>query len=164
MPSSPSSTSRRPDADPPEGFVSDYLLYLLAAASDGASTQFHAQLRKWSLRVPEWRVLACLYDTQDAMVTHLAAKCLFEQSRLTRIIAQMEERELVLRRSDPKDGRRVRVSLTAQGRDIADTLVPLAKKHEAALLGQLPKDQADALKPILKALLDVIEADPAQDA
>ena len=33
------------------GFVSDYLLYLLAAASDVASAQFHAQVRKAGLRV-----------------------------------------------------------------------------------------------------------------
>ena len=79
------------------GFVSDYLLYLLAAASDVASAQFHAQVRKAGLRVPEWRVLACLSDTDGAMITQLARQALAEQSRLTRIIAQMEERGLLIR-------------------------------------------------------------------
>ena len=43
-------------------FVPGYLLYLLAAASDAASAQFHAHVRTEGLRVPEWRVLACLND------------------------------------------------------------------------------------------------------
>ena len=97
-------------------FVADYLLYLLAAASDGASAQFHKTVRARGLRVPEWRVLACLFDRDGAMITHLARIALVEQSRLTRIIAQMEERGLVRRQSDPKDGRRVRVFLTPSGR------------------------------------------------
>ena len=34
----------------PDGFVSDYLLYLLAAASDAASDQFHEKVRAAGLR------------------------------------------------------------------------------------------------------------------
>ena len=36
----------------PEHFVDTYLLYLLAAASERASAQFHARVRQDGLRVP----------------------------------------------------------------------------------------------------------------
>ena len=101
--------SNPPDTNIPTGFVGDYLLYLLAAASDAASAQFHAHVRQAGLRVPEWRILACLYDGDGAMITQLARVALVEQSRLTRIIMQMDARGLVHRKSDPSDGRRVRV-------------------------------------------------------
>ena len=68
------------------GFVENYLLYLLAAASEKASADFHEEVRAAGVRVPEWRVLACLADEDGAMITHLAALALAEQSRLTRII------------------------------------------------------------------------------
>ena len=78
------------DSKPREsGFVADYLLYLLAAASEAASAQFHDKVRKAGLRVPEWRVLASLHDSDGAMITNLAKIALAEQSRLTRIIVQM---------------------------------------------------------------------------
>lgn len=147
--------------DEPE-FVADYLLYLLAAASDGASAQFHAQVRKRGLRVPEWRVLACLYDRDGAMITHLARIALVEQSRLTRIIIQMEERGLVLRQSDPSDGRRVRVFLTPEGQKLTRDLVPMARAHEAQLLARLSNHDAGSLKPMLKALLETIENDTSE--
>ncbi len=155
--------------DPPEGqkdggFVSDYLLYLLAAASDRASTQFHACVRERGLRVPEWRVLACLHDRDGAMITHLAVLSLFEQSRLTRIIVQMEERGLVRRRSDPQDGRRVRVFLSDKGRQLAAELVPLAKQHESSLMSLLREDHAEALKPSLQALLATLAEQPSGDS
>ena len=149
------------DVTEESGFVSDYLLYLLAAASDGASAQFHAQVRKAGLRVPEWRVLACLHDRDGEMITQLARFALVEQSRLTRIIIQMEERGLVLRQSDPKDGRRVRVFLTTQGRTLTQQLVPQANAHEASLLARLSAEDAARLKPILHALLDAAEEDPS---
>ena len=149
--------------DAPE-FVADYLLYLLAAASEGASAQFHAEVRKAGLRVPEWRVLACLYDRDGAMITHLARVALVEQSRLTRIIIQMEERGLVLRQSDPKDGRRVRVFLTPAGRKLVSGLVPRARAHEAALLAQLSGHDSTNLKPMLRALIDMLEAGGEREA
>ena len=139
-------------------FVDDYLLYLLAAVSDRASAQFHARARKAGLRVPEWRVLACLTDEDGAMVTRLARLALLEQSRLTRIIDQMAEKGLVLRAPDPEDARRVRVYLTAAGRDLAQRLVADARRHEGDILSLLPPDRAGELKPVLKALLARLES------
>lgn len=135
------------------GFVDDYLLYLLAAASEQASAQFHARVRKAGLRVPEWRVLACLHDRDGSMITRLADLALAEQSRLTRIIAQMEDRGLVLRKNDPEDGRRVRVFLTDAGRALINELVPDARAHEAALLKHLGSDTGATLKSTLHTLL-----------
>lgn len=145
--------------DRSQEFVSDYLLYLLAAASEAASAQFHARVRKAGLRVPEWRVLACLSDQDGAMITQLARVALAEQSRLTRIIIQMEDRGLVVRRNDPQDGRRVRVFLTDTGRTVAAELVPQAREHEAALLELLHTDEGAMLKPALKSLLSKLDPD-----
>jgi DNA-binding MarR family transcriptional regulator len=140
-------------AGPQGGFVSDYLLYLLAAASEAASDQFHAHVRAEGLRVPEWRVLACLVDEDGAMVTHLARLALVEQSRLTKIIDQMDARGLVTRRGDEVDRRRVRVWITGEGRRLAERLVADARAHEAALLHTLAGGDAARIKPALRALI-----------
>ena len=142
--------------------VSEYLLYLLAAVSERASAQFHAHARKEGLRVPEWRVLACLYDEDGAMITQLARLALLEQSRLTKIVDQMAGRGLVARRDDPGDKRRVRVFLTEQGRSLAERLVADALEHEAGILAALDHAQADRLKPVLKALLNQLEEGAAK--
>lgn len=147
----------------PDEFVADYLLYLLAAASDAASGQFHAKVRQAGLRVPEWRVLACLYDRDGSMITRLARFALVEQSRLTRIIAQMDDRGLVSRRGDPEDRRRVRVFLTDQGRALATRLVADARAHETRLLTLLQGGDGARLKPALRSLLQALAPDPEQN-
>jgi DNA-binding MarR family transcriptional regulator len=143
----------------PEGFVDDYLLYLLAAASEAASTQFHAHVREQGVRVPEWRVLACLYDQDGEMVTRLADYALIEQSRLTRIIGQMAGRGLVTRRGDDEDRRRVRVFLTDEGRALAARLVADARRHEADVLRRLEGGDGARIKPALRAILENLALD-----
>lgn len=140
------------------GFVSTYLLYLLAAASEGASAEFHATVRDQGLRVPEWRVLAILVEQDGAMITRLAKFALMEQSRLTRIIDQMIDKGLVRRAPDDDDGRRVRIWLTAEGRRRAEALVGDAKWHEADILASLPEADAKHLKSALQSLIEALEA------
>lgn len=132
------------------GFVGEYLLYLLAAASDVASADFHAQVRARGLKVPEWRILACLSDTDGQMVTQLSQLSLIEQSHLTKIIDQMAVKGLVKRRSDARDRRRVRVYLTESGRALGLELVEAARAHEHAIITQMRPGEAALLKQALK--------------
>lgn len=148
-----------PDTPPQGGFVADYLLYLLAAASDRASAQFHAHVRRNGLRVPEWRVLATLHDRDGAMVTRLARIALIEQSRLTKMIIGMEERGLVTRQGDRRDRRRVRVWLTPEGRALGLRLVEDARRHEARLLAMLEGGDGARIKPALAALIDRLDSE-----
>lgn len=151
------------DQDTPDTprFVEGYLLYLMAAASEKASASFHAEVRARGLRVPEWRVLACLVDQAGLMVTELADLSLFEQSRMTRIIEKMDERGLTRRAADPADRRRVRVALTDEGRALAQELVHAARAHEEALLADLAGTDAARIKPMLQALLARLEGSPS---
>ena len=144
-------------------FVSGYLLYLLAASSERASAQFHAKVRENGLRVPEWRVLACLVDGEARMITRLAEFALMEQSRMTRIVDQMAARNLVERVADAGDKRRVRVRLTDQGQELATRLVGDAQAHEAQLLSSLADTDAARIKTVLQSLLASLEIADKQD-
>ena len=129
-----------------ETFVSSYLLYLLAASSESASGQFHDVVRSKGLRVPEWRVLACLIDQDGLMTTKLASYAMCEQSRMSRILDQMQTKDLIRRHTGEGDKRRVTIHLTDKGRGLAMELVDLARNHEAKLLRyskkRMPQAQA----------------------
>ena len=144
-------------AKPEDTFVSGYLLYLLAASSEQASAQFHARIREHGLRVPEWRVLACLVDNDGMMITRLASLSLLEQSRMTRIIDQMVARGLLHRVTDSDDKRRVRIRLTETGREVATEVVAEARAHEAKLLSALADTDAARIKMVLQTLLAVLD-------
>ena len=150
------------DAAAPQGredrFLDDYLLFLLASVSAAASEEVHAIVRAHGLKVPEWRVLACLHDRDGQMVTRLAALALMEQSRLTRVLERMDERGLISRRGDADDRRRVRVHLTAKGAALAQNMVAQARAHEARTLALLPVARARQLKATLRRLQELLGA------
>lgn len=141
-------------------FLEDYLLFLLAAASASASAGFHQIIRDNGLRVPEWRALACLHDKDGQMITRLAALALMEQSAMTRVIERMEERNLVERRGDTRDRRRVRVFLAPEGRALVDVLVVEARAHEARIMALLPATERQRLKQALAHLISALPDNP----
>lgn len=97
--------------------------------------------------------MACLFDQDGLMITRLAEFALVEQSRLTRIIDQMDQKGLVKRRPGVEDRRRVTVHLTSKGRKLANALVEQAGEHERKILDLLDDTDAAHLKPALRTLL-----------
>jgi DNA-binding MarR family transcriptional regulator len=132
-------------------FLDRFLPHLLARAAQAAAEAFHTELRERGTSVPVWRVLATLADGPGETVTALAATCLLQQPTMTKLLDRMEQDGLVRRVSDERDGRAVRVSLTAAGKVRAADLLALAQRHEANLLSRDP--EAEAIKPVLRGIV-----------
>lgn len=144
--------ARRVASDPQPDFVEDYLLYLLARASAGASAQFHAVVKAKGISVLEWRVLGQL-ASGPATVSMLAERALSQQPTLTKVLDRMTDDGLITRFEDSTDRRRVFASLTPKGRALAAELIPLAREHEARVLAGYAPREAQALKRALKTLI-----------
>lgn len=137
-----------------ERFIDDYLLYLLARASALVSGQFHERLRPHGLDVAEWRILATLSDGDDVQVGELAARVLFQQPTLTKMIDRMEAEGLVERRRSDSDRRKVRVYITTAGRRKVRGVLSAAKAHEAEVLDGYTVEESEALKTVLRTLIE----------
>lgn len=134
-------------------FVDGYLSYLLAAASERVSREFHKQLRPYGLSVANWRVLATLSDGDSLSVGALARIVLFQQPTLTKQLARMARARLVELRTDPADRRRTLVRISAEGRKKVRPLLARAKAHERACLASYSAAEVVRVKRILKDLL-----------
>lgn len=151
---------RRPAPAPAAGggrertrFVDGYLSYLLARASHQVSREFHARLKPYGLSVLEWRVLASLADTDGLSVGELADAVLYKQPTVTKLIDRMAAQGWVERRARTGDRRRVVIAMTARGQQVIQELLAQAKAHEAACLASYAPEEIEALKRILRDLL-----------
>mgnify|MGYP003627334890 FL=1 len=135
-------------------FVDDYLLYLLARASSEVSAQFHADLKQYGLQVSEWRVLASLSDGDGMLTGELAARALQQQPTMTKTIDRMVRSGLVTRRRGAPDRRQVRVYITPEGRRRVENALAAAKRHEAEVLSEYSREEADRLKSMLRTLIE----------
>ena len=133
-------------------FVDGYLLYMMAHASDAASSAFHAQLASQSVTVPTWRILACLYPDLGLNVGDLARRSLLKQPTLTRQLDRLCADGLTRRVHENRDRRGVLVSLTSKGLAKAEPLIAMARENEARVLSAYTPDQVQTFKSMLDDL------------
>ena len=131
--------------------MEDYLLYLLARVSHVLSGEFHQQLRRRSVGVPVWRVLASLSGSSGETVTGLAEVCLLQQPTMTKLLDRMARDGLVTRSQDARDRRLVRIALTPAGEAKAAELAAAAEGYEAEVLVRHPG--ADGIRAVLRGII-----------
>jgi MarR family transcriptional regulator, organic hydroperoxide resistance regulator len=151
-PAAAASVSGKPRSSGGPRFVDGYLPYLLARASHLISGEFHATLEKQRIPVMHWRVLCSLLEGPIS-VSELADIVIAKQPTMSKLLARMEKQGLIVRESDPADGRGVVVSTTLTGKRLVEPLVRLAKAHETSVLEPLGVAGANALVAVLSQLI-----------
>ncbi|NLU78297.1 MarR family transcriptional regulator [Micromonospora sp. HNM0581] len=92
------------------------LLPLLTRAERLLSRRVGRVLAAESLSIEAWRVLSLLADGLGHPMSEVAAEASLPPGTLTKLVDQLVDRNLVFRRIDPVDRRRIRAYLTARGR------------------------------------------------
>jgi DNA-binding MarR family transcriptional regulator len=136
-----------------DGFVADYLSYLLGRASHVVYTEFYTELRAAGVGSLEWRVLATLADERPRGIGDLATEVLAKQPTLTKLVLRLAAQGLVQREEHPDDRRRTLVRLTSRGANRVRPLIERARAHEALLLQDFSQRDRAALKRILRSLI-----------
>jgi DNA-binding MarR family transcriptional regulator len=107
---------------------------------------------RYRIGVPEWRVLVTLGQfglmTAKAVGTHSH----MHKTKVSRAVAMLERRKLLVRRANRADLREAFLSLTPTGREVYDELAPLALDFARNLLEAVDPADRDALCRALRSL------------
>jgi DNA-binding MarR family transcriptional regulator len=134
--------------------LSSSLSYLLNRAGVRMGELFSQELAICDLTLPMYRVLAALTDRQEQRLSDLSVATSIEITTLSRLVTAMQKRRLVLRRRPDGDLRTVQISLTIDGRELADKFMPRAQYYETvATLGLGPAD-TERLKAVLTGIYE----------
>lgn len=139
-------------------FLDHYLPFLMVRADELISRQFHEEVRTIGFTVPEWRLLATLYEGDGLPLGVLAELAVLPQPTASRWVDKLEAQGLV-GRTGGEDRRRTIVHITSEGRRHAVTLVAAARKHQRRVVAALEPAQVAELTTLLRALIDSLEAD-----
>jgi DNA-binding MarR family transcriptional regulator len=140
------------------GPLDSYLPYLLNRAGSRIATSFGEEVRPLGATLQMWRVLAALREKDGRRMGELSATTSIEVSTLTRLVDQMEKRDLVARRRDAADARAVALFVAAAGRRLTRRIVPIAERYEKVALDGFAACEAEALKAALRRLYANMEA------
>ncbi|MDX3713179.1 MarR family transcriptional regulator [Streptomyces europaeiscabiei] len=107
------------------------LLHLLTRAERLSARRVQSVLDEFDCSVEAWRVLDLLSDGQGHNMTALAEHAFLPAPSLTKLIDQLVDQNLLFRRVDPADRRRVLAHLTPRGRERWQQLARAVRAHWA---------------------------------
>ncbi|MGO4704405.1 MarR family winged helix-turn-helix transcriptional regulator [Microvirga sp. 2MCAF38] len=125
-----------------------YRLNVLASLTSNALAQIYAE--RFDLTIPGWRVVATLGQYEFRTARDIATHAVMHKSTVSRAVAVLEGRGLVVRRPNTDDRREELLELTPEGRAIYEALAPEALSFEDRLLSVLSRDE----QSLLWALVD----------
>ncbi|HKA72104.1 MAG TPA: MarR family winged helix-turn-helix transcriptional regulator [Xanthobacteraceae bacterium] len=118
-----------------------YRLNVVASLVSQALSRIYAE--RYRIGVPEWRVLVTLGQYGVMTGKQIGAHSHMHKTKVSRAVAQLEARQLLVRRTNRADLRESLLSLTAAGRAIYEDLAPSALDFAKRLLEVVdPADRA----------------------
>ena len=94
----------------------------------------------------------------DMDARSLAAEAGVTAATLTGVMKTLEARQLLRRKNDRADGRRVLVGVSAKGRKVVDEIMPAFNRHERLVTQALTEQEQIELAHALRTILRTVEA------
>jgi MarR family transcriptional regulator, lower aerobic nicotinate degradation pathway regulator len=147
----PQIVRERPLDGPPRELLSS-TTFLLKRLGFAAKDRAHDAFQGTGLNAFHYAVLALLEEDPRETQATIADALGYDRSHLVRLLDELEERELVVRKRDPVDRRRHVVKLTAAGQTALERLRTIVRELEEDFLAPLDAPQREALHGLLVRL------------
>jgi DNA-binding MarR family transcriptional regulator len=144
-------------AGPPKELLSS-TTFLLKRLGFAAKDRSHAAFEVTGLNAFHFAVLSLLEEDPRETQAVIADALGYDRGHLVRLLDELEERHLVVRKRDPDDRRRHVVKLTAAGRETLGEMRTIVGKLEDEFLAPLDPRERAALHALLLRLMS--EHDP----
>jgi MarR family transcriptional regulator, lower aerobic nicotinate degradation pathway regulator len=136
---------------PPKELLSSSV-FLLKRLGFAAKDRSHAAFEGSGLSAFHYAVLALLEEDPRETQAQIADALGYDRSLIVRLLDELEERELVIRKRDPEDRRRHVVKLTAAGRERLVELRAIVRRVEEEFLAPLSAEEKKTLHTLLARL------------
>ncbi|GAA4992737.1 MarR family winged helix-turn-helix transcriptional regulator [Kitasatospora paranensis] len=150
-----------PEAAPPS--LVCLTTYLLSRTGKAARGRLTERLAARGLRLWHMAVLAALTDFGPHVQRALATRLSVDPSDIAKVVDELAAAGWVGRTRDPADRRRVRVTVTPEGRTALAALRSDAEAVQDDLLAPLDDAERDQLTALLRRVFDHVQAGPAPD-
>ncbi|KJC59199.1 transcriptional regulator [Bradyrhizobium sp. LTSPM299] len=124
----------------------------LLRAREAVMRQFRPSLRSHGLTEQQWRILRALTSVDEIEVTELAHVAFLLGPSLSRILRDLEARQLIERRTAANDLRRAVVSISAKGLKLIEAVAPTSEAIYAAITKRYGARKLAELHEMLGAL------------
>jgi homoprotocatechuate degradation regulator HpaR len=136
----------------------------LLRAREAVMKQFRPSLRRHGLTEQQWRILRALAAVDAIEVTELARVAFLLGPSLSRILRDLDARQLIERRTTKADLRRGVVSISQKGLKLIELVAPTSEVIYAAITRRYGTKKLAELQDMLAALENSLAALEVMDA
>ena len=133
--------------------LEQFLPYRISVLSNRVSGNI-ARLygERYGLSIPEWRVITILALYPGSSASEVSERTAMDKVAVSRAVARLLERELLLREMHDSDRRRSVLELSEAGYAVYDVIVPLALDYQRNVLAPLDADERTQLAALMAKL------------
>lgn len=132
-----------------EFHLEGFLPYLVHRVGSHLAEGFEDGFAQAGLSLPEWRALSILYEYGPQTMGDIARRTSINASTMTRLVGQMEKRDLVKRERPVGDQRTVYVRILNDGREKVEYLIPRVLDYESELSACFSPAELQIFKTLL---------------
>ncbi len=134
--------------------LEDFLPYRLAVLSNTVSTTVaRAYDKRFSVSIPEWRVIAVLGRFPGLSAVEVAERTLMDKVAGSRAVTKLIKNGRIDREFADADRRRSILNLSEDGKILHDEIAQLALQFERDLLHGFSAEEMESLNGIMERLL-----------
>jgi DNA-binding MarR family transcriptional regulator len=127
-----------------------YRLSILSNTVSGTIAKSYAE--RFSLTVPEWRVMAVLGRFPGLTAGEVTERTAMDKVQVSRAVARLLKTKRIERREVDGDRRALHLFLTTEGKSVYSEIVPLALDYERRLIASLGASERAQLERLLAKL------------
>jgi len=132
-----------------------FLPYRLSVASLLVSDVIAgAYFKLFGLTVPEWRVVAVLAENKGITQQQIGLRTRMDKVTVSRAALALTNRGLVTRSPNPEDGRSHLLTLSKEGQELYQLVVPQALDLEKSIFGKISSDDLERFSAILNQIVE----------
>ena len=129
----------------------------LLRAREAVMKKFIPSLRENGLSSQQWRVIRALNEEEGLDITELANRCFLLMPSLSRIIQNLEKRNLVSRNQSSSDNRKSVISITAPGKKLFQKIAPKSVERYDLITEKFGYGKLELLYELLDELIEKID-------
>jgi DNA-binding MarR family transcriptional regulator len=134
--------------------LENFLPYRLAVLSNTVSTTVaRAYDKRFSVSIPEWRVIAVLGRFPGLSAVEVAGRTLMDKVAVSRAVTKLIKNGRVEREFADADKRRSILNLSEEGKKLHDEIATLALEFERDLLQGFSQEEIGSLNSTMERLL-----------
>ncbi|NYZ62202.1 MarR family winged helix-turn-helix transcriptional regulator [Luteimonas deserti] len=127
-----------------------YRLSVLTNLVSGGLAELYSE--RFGISVTEWRVIAVLGRYPGLSANNVAERTAMDKVAVSRAVARLLERDLLMREMHDSDRRRSVLELSEAGYAVYDVIVPLALEYQRNVLAPLDASERAQLVALMAKL------------